>query len=92
MYASAHGFTLEDGMMDFNVYEVDLKRAMVQASSQVVGLLDHTKLGKRSISSFASARDVEMIITDSDAPQSFIDQLQQRKIKVDIAPPAIYMN
>lgn len=92
MYASAHGFTLEDGMMDFNVYEVDLKRAMVQASSQVIGLLDHTKLGKRSISSFASTRDIGTIITDANAPQSFIDQLQQQKIKVDIIPPTVYAN
>ncbi|WP_042229014.1 DeoR/GlpR family DNA-binding transcription regulator [Paenibacillus popilliae] len=92
MYTSAHGFTLEDGMMDFNVYEVELKRAMIQASSQVIALLDHTKLDKRSISSFASAQDIAAMIMDSKAPQSFIDQLQQQKIKVDIVPPNVYTN
>ena len=30
MFTSASGFTIEEGLTDFNVYEVELKRKMVE--------------------------------------------------------------
>ena len=37
------GFTIEEGLTDFNVYEVELKRKMVEKSNKIVALLDNTK-------------------------------------------------
>ncbi|RXZ01764.1 DeoR/GlpR transcriptional regulator [Fictibacillus sp. S7] len=65
LFTSANGFSLESGLTDFSVYEVELKKAMVKASKKVVALLDHSKFFKNSIASFASLDDIDIIITDS---------------------------
>jgi DeoR/GlpR family transcriptional regulator of sugar metabolism len=82
MFASARGFTIEDGLTDFNVYEVELKKEMAKASKQLVALLDHSKLGKTSISAFAQTTEIQMMITDSKAPQDLLDRLTDMEVKV----------
>lgn len=85
MFTSASGFTFEDGLTDFNVYEVELKRSMVTSSSRVIALLDHTKIGKSSIASFATPNQVDMIITDSQISPDAYEQLRKLNINVIIA-------
>ncbi|HUC92415.1 MAG TPA: DeoR/GlpR family DNA-binding transcription regulator [Paenibacillus sp.] len=85
MFTSASGFTIEDGLTDFNVYEVELKKEMVRASKRVVGLLDHSKIGKSSISSFALPNEIESVITDSKLSRDQINQIKQAGINVIIA-------
>lgn len=85
MFTSASGFTFDDGLSDFNVYEVELKKAMVASSTSVVALLDHSKIGKSSIASFAAPRQIKTLITDDKVSQSVIDRLQQMSINVIIS-------
>ena len=64
-FVSARGFSVEDGLTDFSIYEADLKRICIKASSKTVALVDHTKFDTTSISSYASLDDINMVITDS---------------------------
>ncbi len=82
MFASARGFSVEDGLTDFNVYEVELKKEMAKASKKLVALLDYSKLGKSSISSFAQTTEIETIITDSKAPKEIVHRLTDMKVNV----------
>lgn len=82
MFASARGFTIEDGLTDFNVYEVELKKEMVKASRRLIVLLDYSKLGKSSISSFARTSEIDTIITDSKASPEMLDKLAEMNIRV----------
>ncbi|PLT33729.1 DeoR/GlpR family DNA-binding transcription regulator [Bacillus sp. V5-8f] len=63
-FTSANGFSFESGLLDFSVYEVELKRAMVQSSQKVAALLDHSKIHKNSIASFASINEIDIVISD----------------------------
>lgn len=63
-FVSANGFTIANGMQDFSVYEVELKKYMIKHAAKVVGLLDYSKFGKNSIATFASTTDIDIIITD----------------------------
>lgn len=65
-FLSAHAFSLTDGLTDFNLYEVELKRKMVEAAKQVFAIVDSTKLEKSSIATFASADDIDVFLTNSD--------------------------
>jgi len=85
MFTSARGFVYHDGLTDFNVYEVDLKKAMAASAHKLVALLDHTKLGRSSIASFATPQDIDTIITDSGADEEDIRKLQQMGIEVIVA-------
>lgn len=69
-FVSARGFSLDDGLTDFSIYEADLKRVCIKASSKAVALIDHTKFDSTSISSYASIDDVNMVITDSEISDS----------------------
>src|SRR5690606_27460796 len=85
MFTSARGFNSEDGLTDFNVYEVELKRSMVEVSSKVVALLDHSKIGKSSIASFALPGQIDLLITDNKVPQDSLRLLEKLKIDFMIA-------
>jgi len=85
MFTSARGFVYHDGLTDFNVYEVELKKAMAASAQKIVALLDHSKLGRSSIASFAAPEDIDIIITDSGAAEEDLRKLRQMGIEVVIA-------
>ncbi|MGM0874523.1 MAG: DeoR/GlpR family DNA-binding transcription regulator [Bacillota bacterium] len=82
MFTSANGFSLESGLTDFSVYEVELKKAMVNASKKVIALLDHTKINKNSIASFASIEQINGIITDGDITEELAQKLTGLNITI----------
>jgi DeoR/GlpR family transcriptional regulator of sugar metabolism len=85
MFTSASGFTLEDGLTDFNVYEVELKKSMIKASSKLIALLDYSKLGKTSIASFASLDQIDLLITNNHTDPVFLRELKKQNIDVVLA-------
>ncbi|QHZ49190.1 DeoR/GlpR transcriptional regulator [Bacillus sp. NSP9.1] len=82
IFTSASGFTIEDGLTDFNVYEVELKKALIKKASKVIALLDHTKMGDSSIASFAATDQIDCIITDMNTPEHILDDLSGKEIQV----------
>ncbi|ACL69084.1 DeoR/GlpR family DNA-binding transcription regulator [Halothermothrix orenii] len=85
MFTSAHGFTLKDGLTDFNVYEVELKNKMVSKSKKVIALLDHTKIGYTSTTSFCSIDNLDVIVTDNKTPSNKIEEIRNAGIEVIVA-------
>ncbi|PWU67316.1 DeoR/GlpR family DNA-binding transcription regulator [Gracilibacillus dipsosauri] len=69
LFTSARGFTVEEGLTDFSVYEVELKKVIVNKVEKVVAIVDHTKIGDNSIASFASVEDIDLFISDEDINQ-----------------------
>lgn len=84
-FTSAQGFTLNEGLTDFSVYEADLKRHIVANVGQVVALLDHTKLNRRSIATFAELRQIDTLVTDDQADPEFLRSLDG--VRVVVAGP-----
>jgi len=82
MFTSANGFSIDSGLTDFSMYEVELKKAMVNASNKVVALLDHTKINKNSIASYATTDQIDMIITDTEMSDVYKEKLAD--LNVDI--------
>lgn len=85
MFTSAHGFNIKDGLTDFNVYEVELKRKMVSKSKKIIALLDHSKLGYTSTTQFASVEDIDVIITDDETPPQTVEDIKNSGIEVIVA-------
>ncbi|WML54815.1 DeoR/GlpR family DNA-binding transcription regulator [Neobacillus sp. PS3-12] len=82
MFTSANGFSIESGLTDFSVYEVELKKEMVKASNRVIALLDHTKINKNSIASFASMDQIDIIITDTEIDNHFMEKIRDWDVRV----------
>lgn len=83
-FVSAQGFTLEEGLTDFNVYEAELKRQMVTRARRVIALLDNTKIDKISIASFAKPKQVDTIITDDRSSEEILSHYREANINVII--------
>lgn len=85
MFTSPNGFTFEEGLTDFNVYEVELKKIMVTSVSNLVALVDHSKIGKSSIASYADTKQINTFITDNKSPLETLKVLKENGIKTIVA-------
>jgi DeoR/GlpR family transcriptional regulator of sugar metabolism len=83
-FVSAHGFTLEEGLSDFNVYEAELKKTLVKRAKKTIALLDYSKLGRNSTASFALTNEVNLIITDDKADKSLLDEYRKANINIEV--------
>ncbi|WP_347305846.1 DeoR/GlpR family DNA-binding transcription regulator [Corynebacterium sp. SA-MJD20WY100] len=81
-FIGTNALTLDHGLSTADSQEAAMKSAFVTHAHKVVVLCDSTKLGNDYLVSFASIADLDVVITDSGAPQSFIDQLRDREIEV----------
>jgi DeoR/GlpR family transcriptional regulator of sugar metabolism len=81
-FFGCQGLSLEDGLMDLDPEEVRLKRAMVAACAEPIGILDYTKWRRGGLLSFASARQISALITDSKAPNDQVAAWEARGIHV----------
>jgi len=86
MFTSATGFTYEDGLTDFNVYEVDLKKLMAKFARNVVALLDSSKVGNSCNNTFVSAHQIHTLITDRSLEEPLMEKLKSDQVNVIVAP------
>ena len=76
---SKSGFTTPDPE------EAAVKRAMVENSKERIVVADHSKFGKSFTISFASANEIDRLITDLESPSQSIKAFEKLEIEVNIA-------
>jgi DeoR/GlpR family transcriptional regulator of sugar metabolism len=81
-FLSASGLTLERGLTDADLREVEVKRAMVKAAAQVIILLDASKFGQQAFLTFATLDAVHCLIVEGDAPEAFASSLAGYNIEI----------
>ncbi len=84
-FMGTSGLTLEHGFSNDNLFEVEVKRQMISVSRDVTILADSSKLGRKSLGSFASLSEVSRLITDWNAPVDIVQSLRAGGIEVVIA-------
>jgi DeoR family fructose operon transcriptional repressor len=82
---SAGGITL-DGVTNSHGLLIDIQRAMIHAAQKVILCMDHTKFGRKSISSMCDLSSIKIVVTDSAAPSDLVEALRGRGIEVIVAP------
>ncbi len=73
-FFGAHGLSFPEGLTDVSPGEADVKRAVVATCRQVVALIDATKWGRVGPASFARPEDLNVIVTDAQAPAELVEQ------------------
>lgn len=81
-FFGARGVTLEEGLTDINLNEVNMKRAMVERCRCVVGLVDSRKWGHVAAATFAYPDQIDYLITDHEAHAGIVQEIQTRGVKV----------
>lgn len=85
LFTSAYAFNTKDGLTDFSLYEVELKREMVAVTNKTIALLDHSKINKNSIATFAHTREVDVLITDQEVSDEINEYFTSHRKVIEIA-------
>jgi len=87
-FISADAVDIDHGYMDYNPYEIAIKRRMIENASQPVMLVDSSKFHARAFANICPLSAVPHIITDGALPHATRKQLSDRGINITIAPPS----
>jgi DeoR family fructose operon transcriptional repressor len=82
LFLGMNGVDVRNGLSTPNVLEAQIKKEMISAARQVILLCDYSKLGKITLHQVTSLSDMDMIITDKNAPPSFLEECEQIGIDV----------
>ena len=81
-YVSGVGFSPEAGLMERNVEEARLKRAILSGMRHVVALVDSSKLDKVGAAPVVAAQRVGRLYTDSDITAECLDTLRDAGVNL----------
>lgn len=76
-FLAAAGWSVEQGLMDYSIEDVEIKQAFMKASNQVVALVDSSKYGKTALMSIAELNDIDQLITDGDLRSDVRTELEE---------------
>jgi DeoR/GlpR family transcriptional regulator of sugar metabolism len=76
VFLSAVGWTAEVGYSDPGMLDSQVKKAMIQAAAQIIMLLDSSKFGVTSLTTFLGPFEANVLITDKGAPAESLSQIQ----------------
>lgn len=82
VFLGTNALDLEAGLTTPNLYEAQVKKAMVQAASQVILLCDSSKINQTSFAKVVSLSDVDVWITDKEAPDDVVQQVSDAGVEV----------
>jgi DeoR/GlpR family transcriptional regulator of sugar metabolism len=89
VFLGAWGITLEEGLMDAPMAEVDLKRTIISRSQELIAVIDGSKFGRTSLAPFATPSETSLIITDSSTPLDMQEEFQLNGINLLIVNESI---
>jgi DeoR/GlpR family transcriptional regulator of sugar metabolism len=84
-FVSGNGFSLEAGLTGNNFYELELKRRFAEKCRRRIVLMDSSKMGNDSTSSFISCEQVDVLITDSGIAPEQILRIREAGIECIVA-------
>jgi DeoR/GlpR family transcriptional regulator of sugar metabolism len=84
-FLGACGISVENGLTDTHLLEIELKKYIISRAKEVTILVDGSKFNKAGISAYASISQISRIITDSTAPETEIKQLHKYDVEIIIA-------
>jgi DeoR/GlpR family transcriptional regulator of sugar metabolism len=85
VFLSATGWTPEFGFSDPGMLDTQVKKAIIEAAEKTIMLVDSSKFGVTSLTTFLGAYDADVLITDPGAPSEALRQLEMEGVQVFIA-------
>ncbi|OPG09272.1 DeoR/GlpR family DNA-binding transcription regulator [Microbispora sp. GKU 823] len=85
VFLGCHGVHLESGVTGANLLEAELKRRMINASQRRIVLADSTKLDRVGLAPICELSEVNLLISDADAPPGFVSAVRERGVGVELA-------
>ena len=83
-FVSCSGFSIESGLTEIDIHEVEIKRKMIRCAEKVVTLVDSSKFGKIDLIPFAGINQVSHLFTDNNASPSYIENLRNSCVAITV--------
>jgi len=87
-FMGTNGVSLEHGLSTPDRSEAAAKKAMIASAQLVVVLADFSKFGVDATVRFAELSDIDVVVTDEQAPKDDVASLRERGVDVVVAEPA----
>ena len=81
-FFGAAGFTAKAGLSDLDAGFVEQKKIIAEKAHMNIGLVDSSKWGIISLSSFAPPDNIDLLITDTETPEASIEDA--RNLGIDV--------
>ncbi|WP_244852196.1 DeoR/GlpR family DNA-binding transcription regulator [Bacillus sp. J14TS2] len=86
VFLGTSGFSLRQGFMSSDLYEAEIKRAMVSAGEKIVLLADHSKFQKVGLTSFCHLKDIDILITSDLVDEQILKEIRDAGVEVIAVP------
>jgi len=86
VFLGTSGVSLRKGFTSSDIYEAEMKRAMIGAGQKAVILADHTKFQRQALISFSGFRDVDIVITSDLVDPAILEELEGQGVEVVVCP------
>ncbi|MDT8859239.1 DeoR/GlpR family DNA-binding transcription regulator [Alkalihalobacillus sp. MEB130] len=83
-FMASAGVTIKNGVTNSSPLETDLKRTVVERSSEVFLLVDHNKFDQHAVMTYCDLQEIDVLITDSVPTNHYIQHAQQNNIQLVI--------
>ncbi|MFK7693218.1 DeoR/GlpR family DNA-binding transcription regulator [Paenibacillus sp. HJGM_3] len=84
VFMGTSGISLRKGFTSSDIYEAEIKRAMVAAGQKVVVVADHSKFQRQALISYSSFQDVDVLITSSLVDPSILTEIERLGVEIMI--------
>lgn len=74
---SGYGISAQNGVTDFSLAEIELKKYLLAVASTNIILVDSSKFGVVSVGSFSDLTNVDMVVTDQGLPSETAAEYQK---------------
>ncbi len=81
LFLGVDGIDPEFGLTTTNNMEAALNKLMIKSAQRVIVLADSTKFGRRGFSKICNLSEIEMVITDDEVPESFVEKLDEAGVE-----------
>jgi DeoR/GlpR family transcriptional regulator of sugar metabolism len=82
IFVGVDGLSLDDGLTTHNPIEARINRVLIDRSSKVIVVTDHTKLGRKTFAQIAPVGVVSVLVTDVDAAEDQTTDFEKAGIRV----------
>ncbi|KEI15471.1 DeoR/GlpR family DNA-binding transcription regulator [Clostridium haemolyticum] len=81
-FMATTGFSIDKGVTNSSNFEYEVKKTVVENSSNVILLADHSKLDTASLKTYCKLEDITYFITDRIPPKEYVKFFEEHNINL----------
>jgi DeoR/GlpR family transcriptional regulator of sugar metabolism len=87
-FIGAGGVTLNGGLSDYNCEEAWVRQAIIERANQTILVADSGKFGTNALAVVCPLEQIDVIVSDINLPDIFIEGIRERKIELILTEAA----